>query len=123
MKAKRLYIFTLFLMVIFGISSIEAQNAINLKSPKAGLSVKASTNNSENLPNGNSPLIRFHNGIDENSVSVPGPFQSITILKHANAAPSKFAGLLEYLTTLSYRLPGNRVFNYSTPLRSPPFVC
>jgi hypothetical protein len=122
MKAKHLYILILFLAGIFTFTFSEANN-ICINGTKAELTLKASTTNTQRQHSGDSPFIRFHSGIDENGVSVSCPVQLVSILKPVYPIPEKFVGISEYLSSISCILPVERVFLYSTPLRSPPFFC
>ncbi len=120
MKVKRLYILALFLAGIFVFSFSEAKNNISVKGVKTEVTLKASSSNTQNKHNGDSPFIRFHSGIDENGVSVSCPVQLVSILKPVYTIPEKFIGISEYLSSISAILPVERIFLYSTPLRSPP---
>jgi len=121
MKANRFYIYILFLCGVFAFSSIGATNIPYAAGKKLSITSKAFTNNQQKQPVGDSPFIRFHNGIGESGVSVSTPNESIIPLKPVNDIPEKFAGIIEYISTLSFRLPVTREIFYATPLRSPPF--
>jgi hypothetical protein len=114
-----LYLFLFFLCGMFIFSSAEAINKTSGMA-KSCIVVKTSTPTSQKQHTGDSPFIRFHHGIDENGVTVSTPNELIISLKPVNDTPEKFAGILEYLSTLSHRLPVTREIFYSTPLRSPP---
>jgi hypothetical protein len=120
MKGSRLYIFTLFLFGILAFSSAEATSNTLPASSKSYTITKICATKPEKPFTGNSPFIRFHNGIDENSVSISIPSESIIPFKPVNDTPEKFAGIMEYISSLSFRLPVTREIFYATPLRSPP---
>jgi hypothetical protein len=122
MKAKWLYIFTICLLGIFVISHAGSENNKSSYGSNISGSIKSCTSNSEKQPTGDSPFIRFHSGTNVNGVSVSSPNVLVISLKSDNLIPEKFAGIVEYLCSLDYKLPGIREFLYSTPLRSPP-IC
>ena len=123
MKGKWLYVITLFLIGMFAFSFTEARNSVPLSGTKSILIIKSSSTNSQKQPLGSSPFIRFHSGIDESSVTISLPVQPQGHLKTFCFIPEKFARIIEYLSSLSFRLPIPREFLYSTPLRSPPIFC
>lgn len=126
MKGKWLYVFTLFLCGIYISSFTEVKSNVLFTKAKSSITVViASPSNSQNhpLPGGDSPFIRFHHGIGENNISIVSPGESMVPVKPVNEIPAKFAGIIECLYSLSYKLPVTRVFLYSTPLRSPPVSC
>jgi len=123
MKSKRFYIFILFLFSVFAYSSVEAEGNNFHAVSKSCITVKSCSNTSQPRHTGDSPFIRFHHGIGENSISISSQSESIIPLKPVNSIPEKFAGIVEYISSLSDRLPVTRVFLYATPLRSPPAFC
>jgi hypothetical protein len=119
MKAKWLYIFTLCLLGIFAISHTESgSNKSN--GSKFSVASKLHTTTPEKPFNGDSPFIRFHSATNVSGVSISSPTVLVTSLKSDNLIPEKFAGIIEYLSSLDYKLPVTREIFYATPLRSPP---
>jgi hypothetical protein len=123
MKVRLLYFLVLFLLGILASFSINASNKISPTGAKLYNIVKSPSANSQKQPKGDSPFIRFHSGIDKSGISIPHPPVAISFLKPVNNLPEKFAGIIVYLSTLSYWLPVTEEIFYSTPLRSPPFFC
>lgn len=120
MKHRWIYIFTLFLCALLALSYTEVRINKSHAGSKSSVTINSPSSNSQKQPEGNSPFIRFHHGIDESGVSIASPSELIILLKPVNNIPEKFAGITEYVSTLSDKLPVTRVFLYSTPLRSPP---
>lgn len=123
MKVTRLFLIGLFFYGIFAAPSIGVSNNLCSKDTKHPVTSIVSKPNSQQQPVGSSPFIRFHHGIDESGVSVSSPSELIISLIVVNNTPEKFAGITEYLASLSFLLPVTREFLYSTPLRSPPCFC
>lgn len=123
MKGKLFYILILCLGGMFFFSTTEAGSNVSPKGTKSYVIIKASNTNPQKQPAGDSPFIRFHHGIDESNFLITSPSESIIPLKPVNDSPEKFAGIIEYVSSLSYILPVTRVFLYATPLRSPPIFC
>jgi hypothetical protein len=123
MKTKCLYIFVLFLCGMFAFSSTEARSSKSLVVVGSPIIIKACSTNPEKPFTGDSPFIRFHSATNVGGVFISTPRVSLILLKPVNDIPEKFAGILAYLSTVSFRLPVTREIYYSTPLRSPPFFC
>ena len=123
MKAKWLYIFTLFLCGIFAFSSAEGGNIKSTVGASSLTILKACPLNPQKPFTGDSPFIRFHSATNVSGVSISTPSVSIVLLKPVNEIPEKFVGIRSYLSSLSFRLPVTREIYYSTPLRSPPIFC
>jgi hypothetical protein len=108
---------------MFAISHTESGSSISPNGSKYSIIVKSCTNNSDKQPTGDSPFIRFHSATNVSGVSILSPNVLVISLKSDNLIPDKFAGIIEYLSSLDYKLPVTREIFYSTPLRSPPFFC
>ena len=120
MKGGLFYIFTLLLLGISAFASSEARGyntSVNTKSCGTTLNTNP---NSQKVPAGGSPFIRFHSATNVSGVSISCPNVLIISLKSDNLIPEKFAGIIEYLSSLDYKLPVTREIFYATPLRSPP---
>jgi hypothetical protein len=120
MKAKRLYLFTFCLLGFFVISHGETGSNKFVEGSKFSVTAKLHTSNPGKPISGDSPFIRFHSGISVNGVSISSPKVLVILQKSENHTPEKFAGIIEYLSSLDYKLPVTRVIFYSIPLRSPP---
>ncbi len=125
MKAKWLFIVSLFLSAILLSSSLEDRKENSNNGAKFSLNTTITPVNSpQHLPQGgDSPFIRFHSGISGSTISVSTPNELVVFLKPLNITPEKFVRIVEYISSLSSRLPVTREFLYSTPLRSPPVLC
>ena len=123
MKAKWLYIFTFCLLGFFAISYTETGSNKSSNGSKYSIAAKLHTTNPEKPFNGDSPFIRFHSATYVGGVSISFPNVLVIALKPDNLIPEKFAGIIEYLSSLDYKLPVTREIFYATPLRSPPFFC
>jgi hypothetical protein len=120
MKAKWLYIFTFCLLGIFAISQTESKIGVSPQGSKISVIVKSCTTNPDKPFTGDSPFIRFHSATNVSGVSISSPNVLVIALKPENHTPEKFAGIIEYLSSLDYKLPVTREIFYATPLRSPP---
>lgn len=120
MKAKWLYIFTFCLLGFFAISYTESASNKFAARSKSSVTIKLHTTPPEKPFSGDSPFIRFHSATNVGGVSVSSPNVLIIALKPDNLIPEKFAGIIEYLSSLDYKLPVTREIFYATPLRSPP---
>lgn len=125
MKAKWLYIFTFCLLGFFAISHTESGSHKSSKGSKFSITaISYTTNSGKHQPaGGDSPFIRFHSATNVSAVSISCPNVLVLSMKSDNLIPEKFAGIIEYLSSLDYKLPITREIYYSTPLRSPPFFC
>ena len=122
MKAKWLYIFALCLFGIFAVSNTELGSNKSSNGSKISVIVKACSTTPEKPFTGDSPFIRFHSATNVSGVSISCPNVLVISLKSDNLIPEKFAGIIEYLSSLDYKLPVTREIFYATPLRSPP-IC
>ena len=120
MKAKWLYIFTFCLLGIFAISYTESRSNKFAVGSKSSVTAKLHTTTPEKPFNGDSPFIRFHSATNVGGVSISSPNVLVISLKSDDLIPEKFAGIIEYLSSLDYKLPVTREIFYATPLRSPP---
>jgi hypothetical protein len=120
MKAKWLYIFTFCLLGIFAISYSELGSIKSPTGSKIPVIVKSCSTNPDKPFTGDSPFIRFHSATNVSGVSISCSTVLVISLKSGNLIPEKFAGIIEYLSSLDYKLPVTREIFYATPLRSPP---
>ena len=104
-------------------SSTKVRNTKSSAGVKSLNMIKACPANPEKPFTGDSPFIRFHSATNVGGVYISTPRVSIILLKSVNEIPEKFAGIIEYLSSLDYKLPVTREIFYATPLRSPPFFC
>ena len=120
MKAKWLYIFALCLLGIFAIPHTDSGSSASPDGSKYSIIVKSCSTNPDKPFTGDSPFIRFHSATNVGGVSIASPNVLVIALKPENHTPEKFAGIIEYLSSLDYKLPVTREIFYATPLRSPP---
>jgi hypothetical protein len=123
MKAKWLVVFTFCLLGIFVNSHTEFGSNRSSNRPGTSAIAKLHTPAPAKPFRGDSPFIRFHSATNVGGVSISTPNVLLVFVKPANRIPEKFAGIIEYLSSLSFRLPVTREIFYATPLRSPPIFC
>ena len=103
MKAKWLYIFTFCLLGFFAISYTGSGSNKSSSGSKSSVTTKLHTTTPEKPFKGDSPFIRFHSATHVGGVSISSPNVLVIALKPENHTPEKFAGIIEYLSSLDYK--------------------
>lgn len=123
MKSKGLNVFILFFAGMLVCSFIQAKATKSRAPSHAAVIITSSGPVSGHKSPCDSPFIRFHHGISESNVSVASEHISVIAFKPVKFIPEKFAGIVDYISSVYVKIPADEVFLYSRPVRSPPVFC
>lgn len=123
MKGKGFYVFMLFWVGLLTYSFAQTKAPGSLAPVGATVTVTSSGPASSHKSEGDSPFIRFHHGISESNVSVASEQVPVIAVKPVSVIPEKFAGIVDYISSVYIKISPGEVFLYSLPLRSPPVSC